>query len=51
MIKEFKNICEQSERAKFLRLGYKVNNWRIEKKHGSKTATRQNIGAPLPMPM
>jgi len=32
MIKDFKNICERSERAKFLCLGYKTNNWRIEKK-------------------
>ena len=51
MIKEFKNIRERSERAKFLCLGYEVNNWRIEKNHGPKTATRQNIGAPLPTPM
>jgi len=55
MIKEFKNI---SERAKFLWLGYKTNNWRIEKNRGPKTATRHNIGAasaapaaPLPTPM
>ena len=50
---------ERSERAKFLCLGYKTNNWRIGKKNrGPKTATRQNIGAalaalaaPLPTPM
>jgi len=58
MIKEFKNLRERSERAKFLCLGYKTNNWRIKKKRGPKTATRQNIGAasaapaaPLPTPM
>jgi len=58
MIKEFKNIRERGERAKFLCLGYKTNNWRIGKNRGPKTATRQNIGAasaapaaPLPTPM
>jgi len=58
MIIEFKNIRERSERAQFLCLGYKTNNWRIEKKGGPKTATRQNIGAassapaaPLPTPI
>jgi len=58
MVKEFKNIRERSELAKFLCLGYKTNNLRIGKKRGPKTATRQNIGAasaapaaPLPTPM
>jgi len=31
MMKEFKNIRERSEGAKFLCLAYKINNWRIEK--------------------
>ena len=57
MINVFKNIRERSDRAKFLCLGYKTNNWR-KKKRGPKTATTQNIGAasaapaaPLPTSM
>jgi len=59
MIKEFKNIRERSERAQFLCLGFKTNNWRIEKKPRPQNGNyRQNIGAasaapaaPLPTPM
>jgi len=58
MIEEFYNIRERSERAKFLCLGYKANNWSIEKYCGPKKATWQIIGAasaapaaPLPTPM
>ena len=44
MIKEFNNMRERSERAKFLCLGYKVNNWRIEKNHGPKQQLEKILG-------
>ena len=44
MIKEFKNIRERSERAKFLCLGHKTNNLRIGKKCGPKRQLGKILG-------
>ena len=51
MIKEFKNIRERSERAKFLCLGYKTNNCRIEKKNAAPKRQLDKILGPRARPL